>query len=108
MDRLAGSRPARPVHRRALRDLDLEQRFRFGEFRIYRCRYQTRRSARWRAMREEACSVGEAGLWHHWRAFPDSTAYVLAFAARVRGLPDPERLRLSFQGLVERHAALRS
>jgi amino acid adenylation domain-containing protein len=59
-------------------------------------------------MNEAPCSAGEIGLWHHWLAFPDSTAYVLSFAARARGPLDLDRLREAFQQLVDRHAALRS
>lgn len=47
-------------------------------------------------------------MWHLWRAFPESTAYILGFAARCRGPLDARRLARAFQQLVDRHASLRS
>jgi amino acid adenylation domain-containing protein len=53
-------------------------------------------------------SRGQEALWFLHRLAPESAAYHLAHAVRVRGALDVSALRRAFQALVARHAALRS
>ncbi|HWE34976.1 MAG TPA: amino acid adenylation domain-containing protein, partial [Isosphaeraceae bacterium] len=53
-------------------------------------------------------SPGQRSLWSLHRLDPDSAAYHVAGAARIRAALDVEALRRSFQALVDRHPALRA
>ncbi|HEX6902709.1 MAG TPA: amino acid adenylation domain-containing protein, partial [Thermoanaerobaculia bacterium] len=53
-------------------------------------------------------SVGQRGLWYLHRLAPESLAYHLAGAGRVRGPLDTEALVRAFHALVERHPSLRT
>ncbi|HEY0172221.1 MAG TPA: amino acid adenylation domain-containing protein, partial [Pyrinomonadaceae bacterium] len=53
-------------------------------------------------------SHNQRALWFLHQVSPDSTAYNVAFAARIRGGLDAEALRRALRSLVERHAALRT
>ncbi len=53
-------------------------------------------------------SHGQKALWFLHRLAPGGAAYNLAAAARVAGGVDAEALRRAFQGLVDRHPALRT
>jgi myxalamid-type polyketide synthase MxaB len=53
-------------------------------------------------------SVGQRALWFVQRLDPDSTAYHMVDAVRIRGAVDVEALRKAFQALVDRHPALRT
>ncbi len=55
-----------------------------------------------------AVSFGQRALWYLARLAPDSSAYNLAAAGRVRGDLDLEALRRALRRLVERHATLRT
>jgi len=50
----------------------------------------------------------QKGLWFLQAASPESTAYQIVGAARVRSSPAPEELARALQGLVDRHPALRT
>ena len=53
-------------------------------------------------------SFGQQTLWFLHQLAPESTAYNIVTTARIRGDVDPPALRRSFQGLVDRHASLRT
>jgi amino acid adenylation domain-containing protein/non-ribosomal peptide synthase protein (TIGR01720 family) len=57
---------------------------------------------------EHPLSHGQQALWFLQQVSPESTAYHLAVAARIRGEVDARALRGAFQALVERHPMLRS
>ncbi len=56
----------------------------------------------------QAVSYGQRALWYLARLAPESSAYNLAAAGRVRGDLDVEALRRALRRLVERHASLRT
>ncbi|HEY0170202.1 MAG TPA: AMP-binding protein, partial [Pyrinomonadaceae bacterium] len=60
------------------------------------------------AAETHALSHGQEALWFLHRVAPDSAAYNVAAAARVRGPLDAGVLRESFRELVARHPALRT
>jgi amino acid adenylation domain-containing protein len=53
-------------------------------------------------------SYGQRGLWILHQAAPQSSAYLLASAVRVRKGLDVEALRHAFQGMMNRHPMLRT
>ncbi|MGX1756533.1 condensation domain-containing protein [Streptomyces lydicus] len=53
-------------------------------------------------------SIGQEALWFLYQMAPDSPAYNVHAALRIRGALDEERLRRSLRGVVERHDVLRS
>jgi amino acid adenylation domain-containing protein len=53
-------------------------------------------------------SYGQRALWFLYQLAPDSSAYNIASAARIRSQLDATALRRAFQTLVERHAGLRT
>jgi amino acid adenylation domain-containing protein len=53
-------------------------------------------------------SAGQHALWFLYQLTPDSAAYNIASAVRIRGSLDRPALRRSFQRLLERHPALRA
>ncbi len=53
-------------------------------------------------------SLGQRGLWYLHRLAPESLAYHLAGAGRVRGPLDTDALVRAFHALVERHPSLRT
>ena len=53
-------------------------------------------------------SHGQQALWFLQQLAPESAAYNIASALRIRAKPDGAALRSAFQSLVERHAALRT
>ncbi|HEX8145432.1 MAG TPA: amino acid adenylation domain-containing protein [Pyrinomonadaceae bacterium] len=53
-------------------------------------------------------SHGQQALWFLYQIAPESAAYNVAFAARIRSDLDVAALRRSFQILVDRHPSLRS
>jgi amino acid adenylation domain-containing protein len=53
-------------------------------------------------------SYGQKALWFLQRMAPESAAYHITAAVRVRGTLDAAALRRAFQALVERHPALRT
>jgi natural product biosynthesis luciferase-like monooxygenase protein len=53
-------------------------------------------------------SYGQQALWFLHRLSPQSPAYNFVLAARVLGATKPEWLRSAMEGLVERHASLRT
>jgi acyl transferase domain-containing protein/acyl carrier protein len=53
-------------------------------------------------------SQGQLALWFLHHLAPDSAAYNVFFAARLRSVVDPVVLRSVFQALVDRHPALRT
>jgi len=57
---------------------------------------------------DSGLSVGQEGLWflHQWA--PESPAYNVSIAARVRGTCQPDALRQALERLLNRHAALRT
>ncbi|HEY0738300.1 MAG TPA: amino acid adenylation domain-containing protein, partial [Herpetosiphonaceae bacterium] len=57
---------------------------------------------------EYPLSPGQRALWFLYQLTPQSTAYNIATAVRIRGPLDLPALRRSFQRLVERHSALRT
>lgn len=60
------------------------------------------------AVVEHPLSIGQQALWYIHAISPASAAYTIANAARIRGGLDVSALRRAFQGLVNRHACLRS
>jgi amino acid adenylation domain-containing protein len=58
--------------------------------------------------REHPLTPGQAALWFLDRLEPDSPAYVIAGAARIRGPLNQGALRRSFLELLRRHPALRT
>ncbi|MFJ7293013.1 condensation domain-containing protein [Streptomyces collinus] len=58
--------------------------------------------------RERALSIGQEALWFLYRMAPDSPAYNVQAALRVRGALDEARLRRALRTVVERHDVLRS
>jgi amino acid adenylation domain-containing protein len=69
-----------------------------------------------RALRQKAgaqvttapLSHGEKALWFLHQSAPESPAYHVAFSARIRSVVDVDALRRALQGLLDRHAVLRS
>jgi amino acid adenylation domain-containing protein/non-ribosomal peptide synthase protein (TIGR01720 family) len=63
-----------------------------------------------RLPRDEALpqSLAQNRLWFLWQLEPQSNAYNIPGALRLRGELNEDALRASFQRLVERHAALRT
>jgi amino acid adenylation domain-containing protein len=57
---------------------------------------------------EHPLSHGQQALWFLYRLAPESVAYNLAGAARIRAGLDVAALRQAFQAVVDRHAALRT
>ncbi|HEV7396496.1 MAG TPA: amino acid adenylation domain-containing protein, partial [Pyrinomonadaceae bacterium] len=57
---------------------------------------------------EHSLSRGQQALWFLHQAAPESTAYSIASALRIRGHLDPHTMRRAFQVLVNRHASLRT
>jgi acyl transferase domain-containing protein/non-ribosomal peptide synthetase component F/thioesterase domain-containing protein len=53
-------------------------------------------------------SYGQRALWFIHESHPDSPAYNVGLALRVRGAVDVVALRRAFQTLVDRHASLRT
>jgi amino acid adenylation domain-containing protein len=53
-------------------------------------------------------SYGQQALWYMHRLAPESGAYNLAVALRIRGPLDAERLRTALQGLPRLHTVLRT
>ena len=53
-------------------------------------------------------SHGQAALWFTHSMAPDSAAYNVAFTAAVRSMVDVAAMGRAFQGLVDRHSALRT
>ncbi len=53
-------------------------------------------------------SPGQRALWFLYQLTPQSAAYNIATAVRIRGALDLPALRRSFQCLIERHPALRT
>jgi amino acid adenylation domain-containing protein len=53
-------------------------------------------------------STGQQGLLYLQQLAPESAVHNISAAARVRGALDAERLRRAFQGLADRHPALRT
>jgi len=60
------------------------------------------------AQGEPALSHGQRALWFLHELAPDSTAYHVSRAVRIRSELDPEALRKALQALVDRHPALRT
>jgi amino acid adenylation domain-containing protein/non-ribosomal peptide synthase protein (TIGR01720 family) len=59
-------------------------------------------------LEEVALSPGQQSLWYLHQLNPESTAYNLAFVARILNGVDTQILRRVFQSLVDRHASLRT
>ncbi|WP_428953259.1 condensation domain-containing protein [Streptomyces sp. cg35] len=57
---------------------------------------------------DRALSIGQEALWFLYRMAPDSPAYNVQAALRVRGGLDEARLRRALRAVVERHDVLRS
>jgi amino acid adenylation domain-containing protein len=57
---------------------------------------------------EHPLSYGQQGLWFLHQLAPDSTAYSIAYAVRIRADLDVARLRRALQALVDRHHCLRT
>jgi len=57
---------------------------------------------------EVSLSYGQQSLWYMHQTAPESAAYNVAFTGRIWSAIDVDALRLAFQGLVDRHQALRS
>src|SRR5258708_32750970 len=57
---------------------------------------------------EVTLSEGQKSLWYLHQLAPESTAYNLAFVARIVNGADTRALRQIFQTLVERHSSLRT
>ncbi|KVP48759.1 non-ribosomal peptide synthetase [Burkholderia ubonensis] len=53
-------------------------------------------------------SPAQLGLWFLWRAQPDSAAYVIPVALRMRGPLDTDALRAAFADVAAAHPALRT
>jgi amino acid adenylation domain-containing protein/non-ribosomal peptide synthase protein (TIGR01720 family) len=53
-------------------------------------------------------SHNQKSLWFMHHVAPESAAYNISFAARIRGEIETEALRRAFQALVNRHASLRT
>ena len=53
-------------------------------------------------------SYGQRALWFLYQLAPDSAAYNVTFAVRVRSPLDIPAMRRAFQALIARHAALRT
>ena len=60
------------------------------------------------ALQGEVLSHGQQALWFLQQLAPESVAYNIASALRIKTKPDGSALRSAFQSLVERHAALRT
>ncbi|HWK52832.1 MAG TPA: amino acid adenylation domain-containing protein, partial [Hyphomicrobiales bacterium] len=55
-----------------------------------------------------ACSYSQARMWFLWQLDPESTAYHITRALRLRGALEAQALRESFSALVARHESLRT
>ena len=53
-------------------------------------------------------SYGQEGLWYLQQLSPDSLAYNIAYAVRIRSPVNAARLRRTFELLVDRHPSLRT
>ncbi|MFL1493541.1 non-ribosomal peptide synthetase [Pseudomonas antarctica] len=53
-------------------------------------------------------SLAQNRLWITWQLDPQSSAYTLPGALRLRGVLDEDAVRASFQHLIQRHEALRT
>src|SRR5262249_31135817 len=53
-------------------------------------------------------SRGQEALWYLWKLSPESTAYNIKLAARLRSPIDAEALRQACQCVIRRHSALRA
>ncbi|MVV49026.1 amino acid adenylation domain-containing protein [Pseudomonas sp. PB120] len=53
-------------------------------------------------------SLAQNRLWITWQLDPQSSAYTIPGALRLRGALDADALRVSFQQLIERHESLRT
>ncbi|WP_130908774.1 non-ribosomal peptide synthase/polyketide synthase, partial [Pseudomonas antarctica] len=53
-------------------------------------------------------SLAQNRLWITWQLDPQSSAYILPGALRLRGELDEDAVRASFQQLIQRHEALRT
>ena len=53
-------------------------------------------------------SLGQRALWFLQKLAPDSTAYHIARAVKLKGDQDADQLKQMFQTLIDRHAALRT
>ena len=53
-------------------------------------------------------SRGQEALWFLQQLSPDSAAYNIAYAMRVRSLVDPSKLKRTLQVLIDRHSCLRT
>jgi natural product biosynthesis luciferase-like monooxygenase protein len=51
---------------------------------------------------------GQKALWYLYQLAPQSAAYNLAIAARIRAELDASKLRRAFQTLIDRHSSLRT
>ena len=61
-----------------------------------------------RVPRELPASPGQRALWLIQRWAPDSTAYQISRAARIRSTLDSDRLERALRAVVDRHPALRT
>ncbi|RKG92068.1 non-ribosomal peptide synthetase [Corallococcus terminator] len=59
-------------------------------------------------VRRHPLSQGQRALWYLYQVAPDSPAYNVAFAGRLRSEVEVPTLRESLQALVDRHATLRT
>ncbi len=66
------------------------------------------RGAAGQTIRTHAPSFAQQALWLLWQAMPGTSAYNVAFCARVISAVDHEVLRHVFQTLTDRHAMLRT
>jgi len=55
-----------------------------------------------------ALTPGQEALWFIHKLVPTSPAYHCGTSVRIKGALDPERIRRTFQVLLDRHAALRT
>src|SRR5690606_14218940 len=53
-------------------------------------------------------SFSQQRLWFIWQLDPSSTAYHIKHGLRIAGALDGEGLRAAFNGLISRHASLRT
>jgi natural product biosynthesis luciferase-like monooxygenase protein/FkbM family methyltransferase len=65
-------------------------------------------SAAREAATEFPLSHGQQALWFLYQLAPESTAYNISAAVRIKGELNPEKLRRAFQMLVARHPSLRT
>ncbi|HYO99699.1 MAG TPA: MupA/Atu3671 family FMN-dependent luciferase-like monooxygenase [Pyrinomonadaceae bacterium] len=65
-------------------------------------------SAAREAATEFPLSHGQQALWYLYQLAPESTAYNISAAVRIKGGLKPDKLRRAFQMLVARHPSLRT